>query len=536
MATAQLILPDGSLSVAGLLVSDLQIQLRREHEHNLGYKVVLGDVLAPQVVLQAYWDRLMQTSGGGPLQLAVPKAVIYDQVGNEIRADCSVRLDDIRLHDSSLSVTTIASFQLQRAVHLYARSVSVTTVETPDDEFAGLARAPFEAKHHKAGLAEEAFLTKAEAEAYILGVRRADAIDVKVGKPFLRFTCDSGQPRFRWVVRMGSSYESRRFRGAVMKATLHYYCFKDALSDPDQRRAYEEMVAKIDANCPAARGRWMECISINKDRACYKNESVEVTLDTTHIFENQWNSDKDRIFDWYEEAIFIDGRENNRLKVGHWLELTAELAVLRLSTKKCGYCGKLYGANYLQETPDQRGFCLSCLGSEYLHDGELRLLRLHPLVGEFASKRAELTEEERAWLLPEYVRRQIHATRPKLQLLREELEKEYAKKLSELAVTYGGGKERIDTEYQGMFWLLDRNINPVDVIYYQHDYRFRFGWRSNGLSQCVVDELLPLIKDFPYRYEVKVFVSPYDRKGKLITSESLKPKEPASEERKVDAD
>ena len=53
-----------------------------------------------------------------------------------------------------------------------------------------------------------------------------------------------------------------------------------------------------------------------------------------------------------------------------------------------------------------------------------------------------------------------------------------------------------------MVWLLDRNINAENCIYYSHTRKFCFGWR-NPVSESVKSALLDVLVEFPFDYEIK---------------------------------
>lgn len=50
----------------------------------------------------------------------------------------------------------------------------------------------------------------------------------------------------------------------------------------------------------------------------------EIQIDTSYVFDNQWNSSAGRVFDWKEEIY-----PNKKIKEGYWLELTKEHAKAR---------------------------------------------------------------------------------------------------------------------------------------------------------------------------------------------------------------
>lgn len=272
-----------------------------------------------------------------------------------------------------------------------------------------------------------------------------------------------------------------------MKTRIHYYDI-DA-STPDGKRRYAELVATIKVDGGDARGRWMKAIS-DESRHRQDGEVVDVEIETKYIFDNQWNATELRVFDWYEEAIFTNGRKNKTLRRGHWTEITPDMADLRRNTQRCGYCGVLYGP--MHETAPEGGFCLRCLDSPYLKEEDLRLLRIAPLG--FRVERAPLTAAECDILVPLYVERQSGGTDSRAKARRDKQRADVLER---------HGKETADAEVRrnGMLWLCDRGFDLDNVIFYDHIRRFGFGWRS-PLSDSVVSRLLDIVSEFPYLYTI----------------------------------
>lgn len=275
-----------------------------------------------------------------------------------------------------------------------------------------------------------------------------------------------------------------------MKTKLHYYQI-DTSTKAGQAR-YNALCHEIEANCPEARGRKMREIPQRRGQGLDDGQTEEVEIETAHIFENQWNATDRRVFDWWEEAHFENGRESFRVRVGHWLEITPEMAAARRDTVKCGYCGAHYGPLHGRSYP-QHGFCIECLDFAYLKESDLHLLRLLPLVGH--QERAPLTEEERATVLPTYVKRQTTGADSRAKARRDE---QRAEVLAEYEKTTTAATEERD----GLLWLWDHGMDLENVIYYSHTRKFSFGWRS-PLSDSVVSALLDLMSEFPYSYEIK---------------------------------
>lgn len=226
--------------------------------------------------------------------------------------------------------------------------------------------------------------------------------------------------------------------------------------------------------------------------AKFKESGLSVELEANQVFDNQWNttpilgfSEKGyRVFDWAQDHP-IDFRKS--IKRGHYLEQVPEMSELRRNTAACGYCGK--------QEPMQKGyvFCPHCAGSPYLEVKDLFLTRMQAVSK--AKDRAPLTEAETAYLLPIYKEAQLHGQGErgiaKMKKARETVESTYSKAI-----------DKAETEHAGFIWLLDKGFTIENVIYYSHTNRFSFGWR-NPVASELVDELLQVISEFPFNYEIK---------------------------------
>lgn len=271
-----------------------------------------------------------------------------------------------------------------------------------------------------------------------------------------------------------------------MKTKLHHYGYY--LNKPADKAAYEAMVETIKANSEG-RGHWMNCWGVDRWDSSKTGSTEEVELETSYLFSNQWNettaSGNRRLFDWFEEY-----RGSGSYKRGHWLEITAEMALARRSTLQCGYCGKHYGP--LHE-PIPGVFCTACLDSVYLKEDQLYLTRLENLIGK--RNYAPLTDAEKAELLPRYVERQTTG-KDSRNVQRREGQRQRV--LADYAKTIADATTKRD----GLLWLWDRGFDLDNVIFYAHVQRFGFGWRS-PLSGDVLDRVLREISEFPYGYTIQ---------------------------------
>lgn len=269
-----------------------------------------------------------------------------------------------------------------------------------------------------------------------------------------------------------------------MKTKIHYYFFN--VSYPIQNADYLVMADKLRAE--KGRGHWHNVMGkpAANDRHTY---AKEITLETKHLFKNQWNADVGRVFDWYEGI-----GSNPNVKLGHWLEMTEEMKAIRQNTLACGYTG--------QQFPADCGFVFNeterALGSPYLKETELLLLRLQPINTRFDIHRPELSKAEFAYLLPKYIEAQTKysAIRNQERKARQikAAQAEYAKALE--------GVKRAENKRDGFLWLINNDVSTENVIYYPHTGRFSFGWQSK-LSPSVAANTREILKDFPFNYDIE---------------------------------
>jgi len=269
---------------------------------------------------------------------------------------------------------------------------------------------------------------------------------------------------------------------ATIQTTLHTYSFDT--SDPDQLKQHGALVRRLEST--PGRGQWMNSWG-GEGKTC---PAGPVTIETAHIFGNQWNTGPTtasesghRVFDWYQE------HRNDKIKRGHWLEITPEMVEIRGRIFQCGYCGKQH------DGPTDSGFCSSCLDSQYLKREDLHLLRLLPVSDTFGGDRPPLTAEESDDLVPRFKADQIHGSsergRERLAKLRDRIERERDE-----------DTEAARTKADGLLWCLDRGVSIDNLIFYSHTGRFCFGWRS-PLSEDVAADLRLEMDGFPFEYDIK---------------------------------
>jgi len=265
-----------------------------------------------------------------------------------------------------------------------------------------------------------------------------------------------------------------------MKTVLHTYNFD--LDNPAHREPYHQLKLKLEKT--PGRGHKMHAIKPPGEARDY--DPGEIELETEFLFENQWNANIGRVFDWWEEYVV------NRplIKRGHYLEITPEMVAIRRDTLKCGYTGQQFPAADFADKP-KFNTTHQALGNCFLKESELHLVRLLPVSDEFTGKREPLTDAERDWLLPLYVAAQSKTQGEKRAKQIEEVKRKHDKEAA-LALT----------ERDGMLWLLEHGVNIENCIFYDHTNTFCFGWRS-PYGANAEQALQEAINGFPYQYEIK---------------------------------
>lgn len=212
-----------------------------------------------------------------------------------------------------------------------------------------------------------------------------------------------------------------------------------------------------------------------------KLESINgktVDVETQYLFSDQYNigpvspDDKNglRIMAEYVDEVIDDIRDN----VG-----------------QCPYCGH----NTIGKT---EGFCDKCTDDSYLsaEDVVKGFTRIRPIGAKRESNELiPLTDDEKAKLLPIYVKRQTTGKNSRNAItLREKRKrlKDDCRKQVRLA----------RMERDGMLWLMAKNINLDNCIFYNHTETFTFGWRKK-LSSDVEQTLRTITVGFPFKLSFK---------------------------------
>lgn len=268
-----------------------------------------------------------------------------------------------------------------------------------------------------------------------------------------------------------------------MKTVINHYQFN--ISNQIEKQNYENLkkeLIKEGYDC-------IKTIEIEKDYMQKIQSIKEVELETEFIFNNQWNTapiNKDdpsdtglRVFDWFQWE-----HPNKNYKCGYYLTITDEMKSIRENTYACNYCGKYSDPSEV--------FCKKCLDNEYLTEKNLKLLRLVKVADKWKVTTPELTKEELDYLLPLYKEAQLIRQKTNNIDLIQKYKNQYKEKIK-LALT----------ERNGFIWLLSKNLNVDNVIYYEHKNIFSFGWRKSIKETLIETELKSILQDFPYEWEIK---------------------------------
>lgn len=144
----------------------------------------------------------------------------------------------------------------------------------------------------------------------------------------------------------------------TIKTKLNKYRFD--ISQPDQNTEYKKLSKELKAN-----GYKLHDSISGIKHNYFDLLPTEILIDTSYVFDNQWNSNAGRVFDWKEEVY-----PNKKIKQGYWLELTKDHAKAReLKTYACTttYMGKTIGTDTIQAINE--GEASNELFNKYFKDG-----------------------------------------------------------------------------------------------------------------------------------------------------------------------
>lgn len=254
-----------------------------------------------------------------------------------------------------------------------------------------------------------------------------------------------------------------------IKTTINYYSFNT--NNTIEAAEYQALRDKLEATYGS---KFFNAIC-RSQYAWSGDKAQPITLYTSDVFDNQWNSDKGRVFDWMEDI----SPSNRHAKKGHYLTLVPEMDELRSKIYKCRYCGKY---------SDEPGIHVEDLGSEYLKRDQIHIARFML----FTDKEIPVLTQDSHYLdLYDEVQRNR---------LKKKGEQTKARLLQELENT----NKAIETKIDGLVRLLDAGIDTENVTYYPHVNTFTFGWR-NSLDAGEKLSLETRVKaiNFPYIVEYK---------------------------------
>lgn len=273
-----------------------------------------------------------------------------------------------------------------------------------------------------------------------------------------------------------------------MQTTLTSYYFDTR--NPEEAAAYETLRAQL----AATNG---ECFETWGGNGSYYNaawrEGVPVTLETKHLFGNQWNTaNNHRVFTWAQDYPINFDR---RIKRGHYLVVTDEMRAALHDNVKCRYCG------HMEPAALGHTFCPKCAGSEYLTEKDLKLTRLMRV--DDNSPAPELTEAEAAELLPRWRVAQGLGKENREVLALSKRRQKIAGLVAAAEAKAARAIEDAKTEAAAYTWLMDNGFCDIDnVIFYSHTGRFGFGWRT-AISAADYGALVDLLCEFPFDYDIK---------------------------------
>jgi hypothetical protein len=278
-----------------------------------------------------------------------------------------------------------------------------------------------------------------------------------------------------------------------MQTILTSYYFDTR--NPEEATAYKELAARL----LETNGKCFETHGNGSHYNAAWLDGVPVTLETAHLFNNQWNTapggvaGNRRVFDWAQDYPI---NFSQHIKRGHYLEITPEMQAARDHTVTCGYCG--------HQEPDTAAasFCPKCIGSEYLEEKNLPLTRLQPVSSKAA--RQPLTDGEAAILIPRWREAQGLGKRAREGAALSKRRQNIAQLIPKAEAKAAVDIEAARTETAALTWLMDAGYRDIEnVIYYTHTGRFGFGWRK-PLDAAEHSALLDILgAEFPFDYDIK---------------------------------
>jgi len=291
-------------------------------------------------------------------------------------------------------------------------------------------------------------------------------------------------------------------KNKTIKAKIYFYRYD--ISKKDEKKAYlkEMETAKVFSGWTSPNTLHYINFSYESNKEfneklkglTIKNLSGEVkkegiiNIETKHLFNNQFNTQEGfRLWNW-RENIFL----NKDIKEGYYIEMPKEYFNLLENTFSCGYCGKQYTRE--EKIKKDLSFCDACLGSEYLKEDDLFLLRLKRINDK--TERLPLNDCDNEILtdinLKEFERLNKIRKKENIKRIKAKLTKERKENIA-----------NSENEYKGFMWCLNKGIETDNLIYYNHTKTFCFGWRDK-LNFEKEQQLKKDLKGFPFKFELKV--------------------------------
>ena len=210
-------------------------------------------------------------------------------------------------------------------------------------------------------------------------------------------------------------------------------------------------------------------------------------IDLKNIFSNQYNTiDTEgkkgyRVFE-YSECLTTPTGYSSTEPLGYGYYISKGIEEIRAYQKDlnvCGYCGKQYYKS-------KKVWCNACLGSEHLTEDNYLLLKLKNINDDSYYKGK----------IPKSIINKIKANQKQARLLM--LEKEKIEHMESILRDIKNKK----IELKAFTWLVEKDIDFNNVIFYTHTNTFCFGWRDllNDKQKEVLNKKL---KNFPYNWEFK---------------------------------
>lgn len=271
----------------------------------------------------------------------------------------------------------------------------------------------------------------------------------------------------------------------MIKTTLHSYYISDSAT---MAKELHSRLKKTNGKCFNTWGQGSHYLS-TPEGGC------EVWLDDKQFWSNQWNTTEDspnypnrRVFDWAQDA---DKVQNGTYR-GHFLEITDEMRRIRDETLACGFCG-----HRVHVAESDSFFCHKCLGSRYLSENQLELLKLLPVSSDREMRK--VSELELIEIQDAYIDAQLAS------LFHDGTEKAVQKRDKVLAKVAQDVDRKVATalaEKAGFGWLAERKIDLGQVIFFDHSNEFCFGW-DVPYPKFVADRIRSILADFPFSYRIK---------------------------------